>query len=91
MLPHQIVIMVSEHGCETLVCNTGAPLSIAPLPAAAHHVVCCWQDGVVACYKRQQLFAVAVWTLQLQHTVACMCTHHSPAVVLVASVGGSCR
>ena len=86
----QLVVVASEHGCETLVCNLGAPLSMSPLPSAEGHVVCCWPDGLVAAYKRSQLFALSVWTLQLPHRIACMCVRSRPDVILAASAGGSC-
>jgi hypothetical protein len=84
------VVLASQHSCETLICNVGAPLSVSSLTSVENHAVCCWHDGLVAVYKRTQLFAVSVWTLQLSHRIACMCTHGCPEVIVVASVGGSC-
>jgi hypothetical protein len=60
------------------------------LPCVEGHVVCCWADGLVAAYKRSQLFALSVWTLQLSHRTACTCTCNNPAVIVAATVGGSC-
>ena len=86
----QHIIIASENGCETLVCNLGAPVSMSLLPSAEGLVACCWSDGLVAVYKRTQLFAVPVWTVQLAHRVTCMCTHVSAGAILAASVSGSC-
>jgi hypothetical protein len=83
-------MIVSQHGCETLMCNVGAPLFVSQLPSAQDCVLCCWHDGLVAAYKRTQLFVLSVWSLQLPHRIAHMCIHHGQGIAIATTVGGQC-
>ena len=72
------------------MCNVGAPLFVSLLPSANDCVLCCWHDGLVATYKRTQLFVMSVWSLQLPHRIAHMCIHHGQGFVIATTVGGQC-
>jgi hypothetical protein len=88
--PAKLVMIVSQHNCETVMCNIGAPLSVSLLPSIEGCILCCWHDGLIAAYKRNQLFVLSLWSLQLPHRIAHMCVDDRHGIIIATTVGGQC-